>query len=1037
PDGKITVNNLAFGPYYFVETVAPNGYEENTEPQAFTIGEGQVEVPFDLKVPNTKLPDPVGSVTLLKHEAGDEGKVLEGAKFMLYSGVAPNGTPIDEYETGPDGKITVNNLVFGSYYFVETVAPNGYEENTEPHPFTIGEGQVEVPFDLKVANTKLPDPVGSVTLLKHEAGDEGKVLEGAKFMLYSGVAPNGIPMNEYETGPDGKITVNNLAFGSYYFVETVAPSGYEENTEPQPFTIGEGQVEVPFDLKVPNTKLPDPVGSVELLKQDGATKQALQGARFELYQGTSEEPGDLVGTYTTGADGKLKVDNLLYGDYHFVEVQAPDRYITDGKPINFAINSSTTTVELTMDNVKDYQPQIQTLAFETGTNKKQLYPGMATQISDRVSYQELTPGKSYRLEAKLMTKDGQKTLTQGTRTFTATSENGEETVALDAFDARALKGQQVVVFEQVIDVATSDVVARHESLNDADQTVTFLVPSLQTFAFETGTDGQYGLYPHPDLKLSDRVVYTNLNPGERYTLEATLVDKVDGALVFTQGTHSFIPETASGEVAVPLDTFDATSLKGNSYVVFEVLKDEDGQIIADHRDTDSLTQGISFVTPTIKTNATDKATGEHEVLPGPITIVDNVSYTNLDPSRTYQLSGVLMDKATGAPLIVDGSTVTATKTFQPESTEGFTALEFDVDTSDLKGKDIVVFETLMLDGVVVAIEKNINEESQTIKVANPTIRTTLQDKETGTGTQNPSPEEDITLVDTIHYEDLLVGREYTVKGTLMDKTTKAPLLVDGEKVEAEATFTPETTSGDVEVTFTFNAKGLAGKDIVAFESLYAAGQLIAKHEDFDDENQTVQFKKPDLQTVAADTDGSKDIEPTDKQVVDLVNYKDLIPGKEYTVKGKLMDKATGNSVLIAGKEVLGETTFTPEESNGSVEVYFNLDARELAGRYIVVFEKLYRNGKEVVTHEDINDVSQTVTFTKQPTTKPEPPNNNPSTNKPGTPSTPGISETTGSAGTNKKNSTLPGTGDTTAPYDILIGILLVASGTVLLRKRRQ
>ncbi|MBC1434759.1 VaFE repeat-containing surface-anchored protein [Listeria rocourtiae] len=219
-------------------------------------------------------------------------------------------------------------------------------------------------------------------------------------------------------------------------------------------------------------------------------------------------------------------------------------------------------------------------------------------------------------------------------------------------------------------------------------------------------------------------------------------------------------------------------------------------------------------------------------------------------------------------------------------------------------------------------------------------------------------------MDTVHYEDLLVGREYTVKGVLMNKSTEAPLLVDGERVEAETIFTPDTTSGDVDVTFTFNAKGLAGQEVVAFESLYASGQLIASHEDLDDENQTVQFKKPNLKTTATDVDGSKDIEPTDKRVVDIVNYTDL----------------------IAGKELLGETTFTPEEPNGAIEVYFDLNARELADKDVVVFEKLYRNGKEVAVHEDIDDASQTVYFTPL-STKPEPPNNPPSNpptnNKPG------------------------------------------------------
>ncbi|EUJ42365.1 VaFE repeat-containing surface-anchored protein, partial [Listeria rocourtiae] len=654
-------------------------------------------------------------------------------------------------------------------------------------------------------------------------------------------------------------------------------------------------------------------------------------------------------------------NNLPYGNYHFVETKAPTGgYILDGKPIDFEIVSDTTVLELdNITNKRDYQPQIETVAFETGTNDKVLYPGMATQISDRVTYEQLTPGKNYRLEAKLMMKNGQTVLTQGSKTFTATTENGEEVVALDAFDARALKGQQVVVFERLIDTTTNEVVATHEDVNDADQTVAFLVPSLQTFAFETSTGLQHDIHPHQNVELSDRVVYTNLNPGERYTLEATLVDKLTGNTVFTQGTHEFIPTTASGEVTVPLNALDATDLKGNAYVVFEVLKDESGQVMAEHTDKDSLTQTVSFIEPSIGTVARDKETGESNVHAGPITIVDEVQYQNLDTTQTYDIEGILMDKATNQPLLVDGQTVTATKSFSPANTDGTEEIEFTLDASQLKGKDIVVFETLKLNGAVVAVHQDIHDAKQTIKVVDPAIGTTLRDEETAT--QTPSPEEEVTLVDVVQYENLIPGRAYTVQGILMDKATEAPLLVDGEQVEAETTFTPETANGEVEVTFTFNAKGLAGQEIVAFERLYQNGQEVAVHTDIHDANQTVKFKTPEIGTTATDQNGEKELNADNEiTVIDVVEYKDLIAGKEYTLQGILMDKATNAPVLVKGEKVRGETTFTPENKDGAVEVTFTFDGSDLYGKDLVVFEKLMRNGKEVVNHEDINDEGQTV-----------------------------------------------------------------------------
>ena len=101
----------------------------------------------------------------------------------------------------------------------------------------------------------------------------------------------------------------------------------------------------------------------------------------------------------------------------------------------------------------------------------------------------------------------------------------------------------------------------------------------------------------------------------------------------------------------------------------------------------------------------------------------------------------------------------------------------------------------------------------------------------------------------------------------------------------------------------------------------------------------------------------------DITVEDTVSYKHLIPGKAYTVKGILMDKATGKAFLIDGKELTSEVTFTPEESCGEVTVRFTFDGSKITKQTdLVVFETLYYDGAELAAHADIEDGGQTVTL---------------------------------------------------------------------------
>ena len=120
--------------------------------------------------------------------------------------------------------------------------------------------------------------------------------------------------------------------------------------------------------------------------------------------------------------------------------------------------------------------------------------------------------------------------------------------------------------------------------------------------------------------------------------------------------------------------------------------------------------------PTLKTTATDKADGDKSLASsGMVTITDKVCYTNLKAGKEYTLTGTLMDKATGEPLMVEGKPVTASKTFTPEKADGCENVDFTIDASMLVGKTTVVFERLEHDGQTIAVHTDINDEGQTVK----------------------------------------------------------------------------------------------------------------------------------------------------------------------------------------------------------------------------------------------------------------------------------------------------------------------------------
>lgn len=217
----------------------------------------------------------------------------------------------------------------------------------------------------------------------------------------------------------------------------------------------------------------------------------------------------------------------------------------------------------------------------------------------------------------------------------------------------------------------------------------------------------------------------------------------------------------------------------------------------------------------------------------------------------------------------------------------------------------------------------------------------------------------IRLKDTVSYKGLTPGKKYKMTGLLMDKETKKNILSRGNPVTAEVEFTPDSADGTVDVVFEFDATGLGGYDVVAYEHLrnLETNTIIASHEDIDDEDQTVHVNEVKIGTMAT-VNGSHEVDvPKDGMITlkDKVSFEGLIPNYEYTIKGVLMDKATGEPVKDNGKEVTAEKTFTPGAEKGWTVMEFKFNAKSLKGHDVVVFETVSHELGKVTEEKDDED----------------------------------------------------------------------------------
>ena len=769
-------------------------------------------------------------------------------------------------------------------------------------------------------------PKYTVTLTKTSAdvkitnGNANYSLEGAVYNVYEA---NGMPNHDYTNDPvvatfttqkDGHATLSKkLENGDYVTIEQVAPLGYTLDTSVHRFSVDGKNTDIPV--------VDDP-GRIRLIirKKDSTTGSSTASGNASLagavYRVSYLENG--ATTYkdiTTNSAGVTDLRDIPLGLVSVQEISSPAGYKLDTRvhtykvhpsqttPITFELEPADFTEEVMKGQIalhKQYET-LDDLAEEQGAEfDVYLKSAGSFDAAKETERDHITTGA----DGMATTKD----LPYGTYVVHQTKGgNGRQLVA--DFDVSISEDGKVYSYDLVNVQKNAQLKIVKTSEDGVIEGIHFRVTRL-----EDSYSAEYVTNAAGEILTETLPIYADKDGATKYQYR---VEELD-----TEETFGYqLPDSQTVELS-------------------------EGEIAS-----------VSFHNVPIEIGTKATVEGEKEVDPlDKVTLTDTVSYTGLVPGKEYKVTGVLMDKETGEKLLVDSKEITAETVFVPETKNGSVDVTFIFDATGLHGKEVVVFEDLYRENIKVAAHADITDDDQTIKVKTPEIGTTANFE----GEKEIDPLDKVTLTDTVSYKDLTPGKEYRVTGVLMDKSNGKELLINGEKVTAEATFVATEASGSVDVTFIFDATGLHGKEIVVFEDLYRENVLLATHADINDEGQTVKIKNPEIGTKAT-ADGKKEITADKITITDVVSYKDLTPGKEYKLTGVLMNKATNDKLLIDGKEITAEATFTPKAPTGEVEMTFTFDARELtAETEVVVFETLYRNGLEFAVHADINDESQTV-----------------------------------------------------------------------------
>ena len=866
---------------------------------------------------------PTGTVSLSKTSAntgitsGNSCYSLAGAVYGIYSD-AGCSAQVTTLTTDAGGNAAAVSLNAGTYYYKELTAPAGYALDSSVQSFTVTDGQNTA---LSVSDTPTNDPA-MITLNKvdSETGDMvqgGASLAGAQFTVnyYDGYYNNSnLPANPTRswiiqtkeiTTKGGNKVYRAVLSNDYFVAGDALYSASGINTLP----LG--------TISIEETKAPEGYSLEGAYLQVGGTGTKITGK----YVAQITQNGNLASL--KGGNTFKVSDKIKRGDFKLTKIDTDNQNRMSDIPFRVTCKETGENHIIKTDENGYFSSESSWNAHSKNTNGGGAYDGLwfssadgSAKVDDSVG---AMPYGDYTLEELSCDNNRGKILYKG------------------EFSIRRDK--------VTVDIGTIE--------NHSEPT-----PVITTQASDAKTQYQI-IKPSTDTDIIDKVTITDTMAGRDYTITGTLMDKDTGEAVMVNGNPVTASQTFTSDgTKKVLDmhfNFDSSALGGKTVVVCEKLTYGD-YVAATEEDMENKDQTIYF--PEIHTTATDSETADHLTLADSRAIItDTVTYTNLLKGETYTLSGVLMDKETGKELLVDGEPVTQEMAFTAGRASGTKKLKFEFDTTGLAGKSFVVYETLTLEDVEVAEHKDINDEGQTIHI--PAAQTTATDDSSKINVSEAKKE--VSVTDTVAYRNLVPGKEYTVRGTAVDKETGEPLTdADGNELVSTAKFTAASADGSVDVKFTFDGTAMAGRSVVFFENVYYTDKLIAVHADIDDEAQTVHIPLIFTSVKDKDTDSHMSLAGSDVTLTDTVAYRNLVPGRTYTISGTLMDQRTGKAVTVNGKAVTSSADFTPDTADGETTVDFHFNANGLDDTTVVVFEKMFYGKAEIAAHEDINDKGQTI-----------------------------------------------------------------------------
>lgn len=536
-----------------------------------------------------------------------------------------------------------------------------------------------------------------------------------------------------------------------------------------------------------------------------------------------------------------------------------------------------------------------------------------------------------------------------------------------------LEGKTITI-RQVIKL-NGVAVAKHTDKDAESQQISF--PTGSTLAVDN-TSHNHTIAPTKDADVVDTIFCKNLATGISVDFYGIAIDKDTNKPVELNGKPVVVKQSetiskADQEVQLHY-VVDGTKLKGKRLTSF-VFAVYNGKIVFKHTDPNSAEQSFSF--SSLRTKFLDDKNGTHAtMLTEDVHQTDTVTLDGLTKGERFTLKGVVYNKSTRKPMLVDGKQVTNSIDFTAKGNSEEVALKYQYNglKSDAyhkdKNDDLVSFVYLYKDGILIDKEEDFDSFDQTIKL--PSCGTSASDGITKLHVGYAS--KTAIFRDSVDYYNLIVGDWYSTTLTLhlnKDGKDAGPLKdANGNLITATVKFQAKTTDGSVKVEVKYDASLLAGETITAFETIRTKGYEVCGHTEITDEGQQIHY--PELKTSAKNSkDNSQHVKEGEvAKIVDTVNYSKLDSSVAYKVVTEAWDYNTQQIVVSDGKKVRKVTELhvdSKKPENGSFDVSMSFKTDGLGKHRIVIFEYVYDNKGNLISKEaDFDAESQTIYIDKTP-----------------------------------------------------------------------